>query len=231
MRLLVNAWILGGATLLASPALSEPDPERGRDLYRPCAVCHMIGDNAINRVGPQLNGIIGRPAAVAEGFRYSEALIDTAADGFLWTEDTIDAFLVSPRDYIPGIRMVYRGLADPQDRADLVAYLIQEGGPPDPIYENASAELLAPSPEVEAILAIPGDFGYGQFLSSECTACHRDTGGEDIPSIAGLAPVDFIASLVDYRSGVRQHQVMQTITRRLGDEEISALAAYFEAAD
>lgn len=213
------------------PAAAEGDAERGRALYRPCAACHMIGEGAINRVGPQLTGIIGRPAAVSGGFRYSEALIDAAAEGLIWDAGTMSAFLEDPRAYIPGIRMVYRGLADPQDRADLIAFLEVEGGPPDPIYENAVAALSAPSAEVAEILAREGDTAYGEYLSSECTACHRGEGGEGIPSIAGLSRQDFIAAIVAYRSGDRQHEVMQTITRRLGDEEIAALAAYFEAAD
>lgn len=231
--MLRNAGFLIAMVLMlpAGPGAAEADLDRGAELYRPCAACHMIGEDAINRVGPHLRGIVGRPAAVSEGFRYSEALIDAAADGVVWTAEALDAFLENPRDYIPGIRMVYRGLSDPEDRAALVAYLIDAGGPPDPIYANAVAALTAPSPEVQAILDLPGDYAYGQFLSSECTACHRNEGGEGIPSIAGLSASDFIAGLVAYRSGERQHEVMQTITRRLGDEEIAALAAYFEAAD
>ncbi|GAA5066856.1 c-type cytochrome [Roseibacterium beibuensis] len=211
-----------------TPVLAEGDPERGRELYRPCAACHMIGDGAINRIGPHLDGIVGRPAAVAMGYRYSEALIDAASEGLVWTADALDDFLADPSDYVPGLRMIFRGIQDAQDRADLVAFLREEGGTPDPVYANATAVLLAPSDEVLQILRMEGDAYYGEYLSNECTTCHRPQGGDDIPSIAGMAPVDFIEGLVAYRSGEREHQVMQTITGRLGDEEIAALAAYFE---
>jgi cytochrome c len=227
-RLLAMAIAMAG---IAPPVLAQGDSERGRTLYRPCAACHMIGEGAINRIGPHLNGIVGRPAGVARDYRYSEALIDAASEGLVWSPGELDAFLAEPNDYIPDLRMVFRGINDEQDRADLIAYLRAEGGTPDPAFANATAVLLAPSDEVLQILRIAGDAYYGEYLSSECTSCHRPQGGDDIPSIAGLEPLDFIDGLVAYRSGERQHQVMQTITARLGDEEIAALAAYFEAAD
>lgn len=90
---------------------------------------------------------------------------------------------------------------------------------------------VAVDPEVAAILAIAGDVPYGEYLSSECTACHQPDGGSDIPSIRGLAPSVFIAGLVAYRNGTREHQVMNMVSRRLGDEEIAALAAYFASAE
>ena len=101
---------------------------------------------------------------------------------------------------------------------------------PDAHGHSATAPAAAesgPSEEVAAILAIEGDLAYGRFLSSECTACHIGAGGDDIPSIRGLPPAAFVAGLADYRSGARQHQVMNTLSARLGDEEIAALAAYF----
>ena len=84
---------------------------------------------------------------------------------------------------------------------------------------------------VRRILEIRGRLPYGEFLANECTACHRDAGGGDIPSVRGLAPSVFIAGMVAYRSGTREHQVMNTVSRRLGDEEIAALAAYFATAE
>jgi cytochrome c len=78
--------------------------------------------------------------------------------------------------------MVFRGIRAAQDRADLISFLIQEGGSAD------AGEETGPTPEVAAILAIEGDIAYGQYLSSECTSCHIGEGGEDIPSIRGLSP-------------------------------------------
>ena len=161
----------------------------------------------------------------AEGYRYSEAMQDAGSDGGVWDNTTLDYFLAAPRNYIDGTSMVFRGIRDANDRSDLIAYIGDAGGG----LEGSDAPVEV-SPELAAILQIEGDHAYGAYLSSECTACHRD-GGEDIPAINGLPRDIFAAGLVAYRDGSREHQVMNTITARLGDEEIAALAAYFESAE
>ncbi|MBM2576312.1 hypothetical protein JQC91_08335 [Jannaschia sp. Os4] len=83
---------------------------------------------------------------------------------------------------------------------------------------------------VAAILAIEGDAAYGAYLGAECTGCHRE-GAEDIPAIDWMTGEDIVFALESYRSGAREHQVMNMIAARLGDEEIAALAAYLGAAD
>ena len=217
--------ILVFLALLSSPALSEGDASRGEAAYRPCAACHMIGESAVNRVGPHLNGLIGRPVGGLEDYRYSETLSNAGNEGEVWTEDSLDRFLEAPQDYYRGTRMVFRGIRDPKSRADLVAYLAMEAG----LYNGSvGATSTDDIPvEIEAVLAIDGDYAYGEYLSSECTACHSNRSGGDIPSIVGLAPSTFVHSLMSYKIGQREHQVMTMIANRLGDEEIAALAAYF----
>ena len=78
------------------------------------------------------------------------------------------------------------------------------------------------------ILAIEGDVAYGEYLSTECTACHGTEGGR-IPPLAGLPAEYFAAALHDYREGHRDNAVMGNVAKSLGDEEIAALAAYFSA--
>ena len=212
----------------SSPAFSQGDPAQGEALFRPCAACHMIGDGAVSRVGPHLNALIGRPVGALPDYRYSPVLQDAGAEGALWDETALDRFLESPRDYFPGTRMAYRGMRDAQERLDLIAYMISEGGLADGEVTASEGET---DPEIAAILEITGDPAYGQYLSSECTACHRPSGGDDIPSIAGLAPSAFIHGIVAYRNGSREHGVMNTVAARLGDEEIAALAAYFEGVE
>ncbi len=221
-RIAAAACALGG---FSGAALAEADPGRGEVLYRPCAACHMIGEGAIHRIGPHLNGIVGRGIGVVDGYEFSEIFEEAAARGEVWTEMALDGFIANPRGYLPGTSMVFRGIRTAEDRADLIAFLIQEGGPADAPAE--AGEDTGPSPEVAAILEIDGDVAYGQYLSSECTSCHIGEGGDDIPSIRDLTPAVFIGGMVAYRSGERQHQVMNTLAGRLGDEEIAALAAYF----
>ncbi|MEM6277746.1 MAG: hypothetical protein AAF714_12475, partial [Pseudomonadota bacterium] len=94
----------------------------------------------------------------------------------------------------------------------------------DAVLQQASAE---PDP-LDALLAMEGDIAYGEYLAAECTACHMATAAaSEIPSIVGVGRESVAINLWSYREGARSHEVMQMIARRLGDEEIAALAAYF----
>jgi len=217
--------VAGAFAMLPFGVQAEGDAADGERLFRPCMACHQIGGGAISRIGPQLNGLVGRTIGTVEGFTYSDTLTEAGAEGHLWTEAALSNFLEDPRGYMPGTSMVFRGIRSAEDRADLIAYMLQEGGPAEAAV--AASDETGPSPEVAGILEIEGDIPYGEFLSSECTACHIGAGGEGIPSIRGLAPSVFITSMVAYRSGEREHQVMNMVSARLGDEEIAALAAYF----
>lgn len=104
----------------------SPDPALvavGKGVFRRCAACHQVGDGARNRVGPVLNGIVGRAAGQAKGFRYSPALGDAAAGGLIWTPDNLRAFLASPRDFLKGTRMSFAGLTSEKDIEAVIAYL------------------------------------------------------------------------------------------------------------
>ncbi|MHA1535934.1 MAG: c-type cytochrome [Alphaproteobacteria bacterium] len=104
-----------------SPAFAgEPDAERGRIVYRKCVHCHTIARNGKHRIGPNLFGIFGRKAGSLASFDFSQAW--KRAD-FIWTEATLDRYLIAPRKMIPNNRMPFEGLAIEQDRADLIAYL------------------------------------------------------------------------------------------------------------
>ena len=85
------------------------------------------------------------------------------------------------------------------------------------------------SSEAEAtLIALEGDVEYGEYLSSECTSCHQISGANDgIPSIVGWDEETFRYSMLDYRTKVREHPVMNMIAGRLSDEEVAALSAYF----
>jgi cytochrome c len=74
----------------------------------------------VNRVGPSLHGIVGRTAGTIEGFRYSPA---NKNSGITWTEEQLFTYLEDPRKTIPGTFMAFAGIKDPQQRADLIAYL------------------------------------------------------------------------------------------------------------
>ena len=89
-KLLATACLL---SLTAGIASAEGDAEKGEKVFRKCRACHAVGEGAENKVGPQLNGIVGRDIAVLDGFGYSDALTELAAEKGAWTEEELAAFL------------------------------------------------------------------------------------------------------------------------------------------
>jgi cytochrome c2 len=110
---------LAAATIVATPALAQGDPEEGEQVYRQCQACHVINSEQ-NRVGPHLVGLFGREAGAVDGFRYSEVMEESDV---VWDEDTLDEFLADPAGFMPDNRMAFRGIQDEEARADLIAYL------------------------------------------------------------------------------------------------------------
>ena len=106
----------------ASVVLAQ-DADNGAEVFRRCRACHDVGDKAKNKVGPLLNGIIGRRAGTIEGFKYSDANLKAGTDGWEWTEEKMMEYLLNPRAAMPGNKMAFAGLKDEQDRKDLIAYL------------------------------------------------------------------------------------------------------------
>ncbi len=108
----------------AAPA--GPDPElvaAGEKVFRQCKACHMIGDGAKNRVGPHLNGVLGRTVGSVDGFRYSRTMAEMGEDGKVWDAESLGTFLENPRDYVSRTKMAFRGLSDAADREAVIAYL------------------------------------------------------------------------------------------------------------
>lgn len=227
-RIAPLAFVVFGAAG-AAWAQAGGDPERGVSLFRECSSCHQVGPDATNRVGPHLNHIFDRPAAAEEDYRYSEDMRRAATNGLAWDYETLDTFLEEPRTLVSRTRMSYRGMPDPQDRADLLAYLRQFSDDPANIPEAAPTDVAVDHEVAPEILAIVGDPAYGEYLSSECTACHQTSGGEaGIPIITQWPIEDFVIAMHAYKDGARTHPVMQMMAGRLSNEEIAALAAYFE---
>ena len=106
-------------TLLATAqASADGDAGRGKTLFARCSACHAVTEQ--NKVGPHLlSGVFGRTAETAAGARYSKAM---TASGMTWDERTLDAFLNEPTKVLPGTTMSAK-LPNPQDRADVIAYL------------------------------------------------------------------------------------------------------------
>lgn len=79
--------------------------------------------------------------------------------------------------------------------------------------------------------SMAGDLAYGEYLAGECVACHRVNSETAIPPINALPAPYFVEALIEYRDGERDHELMRTVARSLGETEMEALAAYFEQLD
>ena len=109
--------------LLGATLASAQDADNGAEVFKRCRACHDVGENAKNKVGPFLNGIIGRKAGTIEGFNYSDANKKAGSEGWVWTDEKMLEYLLNPRASMPGNKMAFAGIRDEQDRKDLIAYL------------------------------------------------------------------------------------------------------------
>jgi cytochrome c len=107
----------------ANAQTSAGDAARGASVYEQrCSGCHSLD---ANRVGPAHRGVHGRRAGTAPNFAYSDAV---RRAGIVWNDATLDRWLTNPQGLIQGQRMNFR-IADPRERADVIAYLKRESAP------------------------------------------------------------------------------------------------------
>lgn len=123
MNRLVLAALAGA--LLALPAHAEGDVAKGETAFKKCRACHDIGEGAKNKVGPELNDLLGRTAGSVEGFNYSKPMKEAGEGGLVWTEETIAEYLANPRDFIPKNKMAFPGIKKPDELANVIAYIAQ----------------------------------------------------------------------------------------------------------
>ncbi len=122
------------ATLLATG-----DAAKGQAVFAKCTACHTIEQGGANGIGPNLFGILGKPIGKhAAGFAYSSDLANHGGD---WTYENMDVWLKAPKQFAAGTKMTFAGLGSAEDRANLMLYLLQNGGgpalPPPPAEEPA----------------------------------------------------------------------------------------------
>ncbi|MEC9343456.1 MAG: cytochrome c family protein [Pseudomonadota bacterium] len=115
------------AVTMAGPALAEGDIDQGAKVFKKCAACHMVGDDAKTKVGPVLNDIFGRTAGTIEDYdgKYSKDMVKAGEEGLVWTPETMATYLEKPKAMIKKTKMAFAGLKKESERDDVIAYLMQ----------------------------------------------------------------------------------------------------------
>ncbi|MBJ7534444.1 cytochrome c family protein [Rhodomicrobium vannielii ATCC 17100] len=121
----IKIAMVGAALVWSASAYAAGDPVKGEQVFKQCKICHQVGPNAKPGVGPVQNNVVGSKAASRPGFNYSEAM---KKSGLTWDEATLDKYLENPKAVVPGTKMVFVGLKNPQDRADVIAFLATQHG-------------------------------------------------------------------------------------------------------
>lgn len=132
-HIILGTAAIVGTALTATAALAEGDPAAGERAFRQCGACHTLDGS--HRVGPSLQGVFGRTAGTAEGFRYSPDMVAAGEAGVVWDAETMFTYLENPAEYIKQAtgqdrvqtRMPNR-YPDEQLRHDIIAYLEEAAG-------------------------------------------------------------------------------------------------------
>jgi cytochrome c len=149
--------------------LASADVAAGEASFAKCMACHTIAQGGATGIGPNLWGVVGTGIGHhAAGFAYSG---DLAGHGGEWTYENLDAWLKSPKAFASGTKMSFPGLGDPQERANVLAYLHANGGGP------AFPAPAAPAAEEGAA---PAD--------GEAAAEEAGAEGVEAAEVAGVAP-------------------------------------------
>ena len=128
----IEGVVLAGASAAVEKPIdfSVADATKGEQVFKKCAACHNADPGGANALGPALHGVLGRPLASHAGFAYSDALKGIGGN---WGWDNMSAWLANPKKYAPGNKMTFAGLSNPEDRANVIAFLNTRSNAPLPV--------------------------------------------------------------------------------------------------
>ncbi|HXQ66117.1 MAG TPA: cytochrome c family protein [Alphaproteobacteria bacterium] len=107
-------------SVAAGQALAAGDVAAGEKVYNTqCKACHSL-DQGKNGIGPSLSGIVGRKSGTAAGFKFSDAMTKA---GITWDEASLAKYLKSPKDVVPGNKMLAGALKSDDDIQNVIAFL------------------------------------------------------------------------------------------------------------
>lgn len=174
----------GEAELPIAHFLQTADLTAGEAQFRKCVGCHTIEQGGALKSGPNLWGKMGAPIAAVPGYTYSEAM--RAHSGETWGWENMSAWIANPRRFAPGTKMGFAGISDPQDRANLLAYMNAQGGtlqiPPAPA--GAGEGTPEQNAAHQADLPGQGDMGKAQEIPNEAEQSQQPEGRVGGPAAA-----------------------------------------------
>ncbi|MDX2074156.1 MAG: cytochrome c family protein [Alphaproteobacteria bacterium] len=105
------------------PLMASADVAAGQAQIKKCTACHTFDQGGKNGVGPNQWGLFGAACGHRADYSYSDAIKALHSKGMKWDEQTLSEFLANPKKFAPGNKMSFAGIKNPQDRANLIAYL------------------------------------------------------------------------------------------------------------
>ena len=156
--------------------LASASVDKGAEVFKKCGACHNAEKGGAAGIGPNLYGVVGGPHDHMPGFSYSDAMEKTASAK--WGFDELNAWLTSPKAYVPGTKMAFAGIAKPEERAAVIAYLNSKSDHPLPL-PPVPAETATVAP---AAPAAPATTAGGTAAPAAVAT------SEKLPPAAGKAP-------------------------------------------
>lgn len=119
----MTRWAIIAASIALTPvAAMAQDAEAGKKVFNRCKACHDV-ETGKNKVGPHLDGVMGRKAGSVPDYAYSNAMKEAGEKGIVWDDANLTAYMTNPKGFVPGNKMAFAGLKKPEDIANLIAYL------------------------------------------------------------------------------------------------------------
>jgi cytochrome c len=172
--------------------LAKADPAKGQQIFNKCMACHNADKGGANQLGPNLWGVLGEPIGQGRGFAFSDAL---SKKGGSWDWDNLSQWLTSPRNFAPGTKMTFAGLSNPEDRANVIAFLNQHSDAPKPLpaapaaavaSNGSTAQQAAGNPPGNGPSNGPQKAGKEPVLTPQQAGANpKNVGGEGAPKKPG----------------------------------------------
>ena len=167
--------------------LASADPAAGEQVFKKCTACHNADQGGANALGPNLWDVLGEPVGKGKGFPFSPAL---SGVGGTWNWDNMSEWLKSPKKFAPGTKMTFAGLSNPQDRANVIAFLNTHSDNPLPLPEAPAEAAAAPADQ-------PANANVQRTIGRELQMCVEAGSDHQAAFVDGMRAVFLLEAQAD----------------------------------